>query len=119
MVGAPVDERFCIKENLYKDMLAPLSSLPELPELFICGNDFVAVDAIQVLRKLGKSVPDDVLMAGFDDTPESRIITPPLTTVHIHTQIMAYTAMHLLTTRLKESSLDYRIIYTETELRNP
>ena len=116
MAGVPVDETFCIKENFYEDMLDPLSSLPELPDLFICGNDFLAVDAIQVLRKLGKSVPGDVMIAGFDDAPESRIITPPLTTVHIHTQIMAYTAVHLLMTRIKEPSLDYRIVYTETEL---
>ena len=116
MAGVPVDEMFCIKKNFYEDIFTPLSSLPDLPELFICGNDFVAVDAIQVLRKLGKSIPEDVMIAGFDDAPESRIITPSLTTVHIHTQIIAYTAAYLLTTRLKEPSLDYRIVYTETEL---
>ena len=116
MAGVPVEEMFCIKKNFYEDMLTPLHSLPELPDLFICGNDFLAVDAIQVLHKLGKSIPEDVMIAGFDDAPESRIITPPLTTVHIHTQIMAYTAANLLTTRLKEPSLDYRIVYTETEL---
>ena len=116
MAGVPVDEQFCIKENLYEDMLAPISALPELPDLFICENDFVAVHAIQVLQKLGKSVPEDVMMAGFDDSPESRIMTPSLTTVHIHTQIMAYTAANLLTTRIKEPSLDYRIVYTETDL---
>lgn len=116
MAGVPVDERFCIKENFYEDMYAPLSSLPELPDLFICGNDFVAIHAIQILHKLGKSFPEDIMVAGFDDSPESRIITPPLTTVHIHTQIMAYTAANLLTTRIKEPSLDYRVVYTETEL---
>ena len=97
-------------------MLASLSALSELPDLFICANDFIAVDAIQILRKLDKSVPEDILIAGFDDAPESRIVTPALTTVHIHTQIMAYTAAHLLITRIKEPSLDYRIVHTETEL---
>ena len=116
MAGVPVDERFCIMENHYEGMLAPLGSLSDLPDLFICGNDFLAVDAIKVLRRLGKSIPEDVMIAGFDDAPDSRIITPPLTTVHIHTQIMAYAAVHLLTTRIKEPSLDYRTIYTETEL---
>ena len=56
------------------------------------------------------------MFAGFDDAPESRIITPALTTVHIHTQIMAFTAAHLLMTRIKEPELDYRIVHTETEL---
>ena len=91
-------------------------ALADLPDFFICGNDFVAVDAIHALRNLGKSVPEDVLMSGFDDAPESRIVTPPLTTVHIHTQIMAYTAAYLLMTRIREPSLDYRTVHTETEL---
>lgn len=116
MAGVPVDEAFCIKETFYNDLLASLSALSELPDLFICANDFIAVDAVQILRKLDKSVPEHILIAGFDDAPESRIVTPALTTVHIHTQIMAYTAAHLLMTRIKEPSLDYRIVHTETEL---
>ena len=116
MAGVPVDERFCIKANAYSGIIDPLGALQELPDLFLCGNDFVAVDAIQALRKLGKSIPGDVMLSGFDDAPESRIVTPALTTVHIHTQIMAYTAAYLLMSRIKEPSLDCRIVHTETEL---
>lgn len=116
MAGAPVDEALCIKSNFYDSIIEALDALPDLPDLFICGNDFVALDVIQALRKLGKSVPEDVMLCGFDDAPESRNVTPALTTVHIHTQIMAYTAAHLLMTRIKEPSLDYRIVHTETEL---
>ena len=93
-----------------------LTGLPEIPEVFICANDFVADDAIYCLRKLGKSVPEDVLFCGFDDSPQSRIMTPSLTTVHIHTQIMAVAAMQLLLSRIEQPSLDYRAVHTETEL---
>lgn len=116
MAGFPVDNAFCIKANWPDEMSEPLAALTELPDLFICGNDFVAVNAIQVLNKLEKSVPEDVMISGFDDAPESRLITPAMTTVHIHTQIMAYTAASLLMTRIREPSLDYRIVHTETEL---
>lgn len=115
LAGVPVNEAFCIKETS-DDMEPALAALPELPDLFICANDFIALDIIQALRKLGKSVPTDVLLSGFDDAPESRIMTPALTTVHIHTQIMAFTAINLLQTRMKEPSLDYRTVYTATEL---
>ncbi len=115
LAGVPVDEALCIKSNA-TNMDAPLAALPELPDLFICANDFIAVDTMQSLRKLGKSVPEDILMCGFDDAPESRIMTPALTTVHIHTQIMAYTAIQLLQSRIKEPNLDYRTVYTATEL---
>ena len=39
-----------------------------------------------------------------------------MSTVHIHTQIMAFSAVHLLLSRMKEPSLDYRIVHTETDL---
>lgn len=81
--------------------------------MFICANDFIADDAIYTLRKLGKSVPDDVLFCGFDDSPNSRIMTPTLATVHIHTQIMALVAVNLLISRIEAPSLHYRIVHTE------
>lgn len=115
LADIPADETFCIKSNS-SDIATPLAAMAELPELFICANDFIAVDAMQSLRKLGKSVPEDILLCGFDDAPESRIVTPTLTTVHIHTQIMALTAIDLLLTRMENPSLDYRTVYTETEL---
>jgi LacI family transcriptional regulator len=116
MAGVPVDERFCIKVLNPEQLTNTLVSMKEFPEVFICANDFVADDAIYVLRKLGKSVPEDVLFCGFDDSPQSRIMTPSLTTVHIHTQIMAFTAMQLLLSRIDQPSLDYRTVHTETEL---
>lgn len=116
MAGVAVDERFCIKETYYDDILPQLTALSELPDLFICANDFVAVDVVQALRKLGRSVPRDVMLCGFDDAPESRIMTPTLTTVHIHTQVMAFSAAQLLISRIKEPAMDYRVVHTETEL---
>ena len=52
--------------------------------MFICANDFVAGDLIRGLFSIGKTVPEDVRILGFDDAPESRIIRPALSTVHIH-----------------------------------
>lgn len=116
MAHVPVDEALCIKANFGDEIKDSLGSLKDLPDLFICGNDFVAMDVIQALRELGKTIPDDVMLSGFDDAPESRIVTPQLTTMHIHTQVMAYTAVQLLTSRIQEPSLDFRIVHTETEL---
>ena len=116
MAGVPVDDRFCIKVLDPEQITKALTALPDLPEVFICANDFIAVDAIYTLRRLGKSVSEDVLFCGYDDSPHSRIMTPTLTTVHIHTQIMAIAAMHLLISRIEDPGLNYRIVHTETEL---
>ena len=88
----------------------------DIPDVFICANDFVALDVLRTLSDMGKSVPDDVMLFGFDDSQESRIVTPKLSTVHIHTQVMAFSAMHLLISRIREPSLDFRTVYTEAEL---
>lgn len=116
MADVPVEEQFCLKILNPEQLVNTLTSLQEFPDVFICANDFVADDAIYALRKLGKSVPEDVLFCGFDDSPNSRIMTPALTTVHIHTQIMAFSAMQLLISRIEQPNLDYRIVHTETEL---
>lgn len=97
-------------------LLEGLSQMSELPEVFICANDFIALDALQAFRQLGISVPDDVWLCGFDDSPESRVVTPRLTTIHIHSQIMGFSAVHLLLSRIKNPGMNFRTIYTETSL---
>ena len=114
--GAPVVEDGCVKSNDKEEIRRGIQSLNRLPDVFLCANDFLAMDVVAVLREMGKSVPEDVWICGFDDAPESRGMTPPLTTIHIHTQIMAFSAVHLLMSRMKEPNLDYRVIHTETNL---
>ncbi len=93
-----------------------LRNLDTLPDVFICANDFIAIDTLQIFKKLGISVPGDVYLCGFDDSPESRIMSPTLTTIHIHSQIMGFSAVNLLMSRIKEPSLNFRTVHTETRL---
>ncbi len=116
LAGAPIDERLCLCCNKVARIHSRLSALDELPELIVCANDFVAIDTLRALRKMGLDVPRDILLSGFDDSSESRNWVPPLTTVHIHTQSIAYSAMQLLMTRLQEPDLAYRRVYTQTDL---
>ena len=116
MADVPVDPRHIIKTNSREELAERLNALEDLPELFLCANDFFAMDTVHFLNDMGLSVPDDVQICGFDDTAESRLITPHLTTVHIHTQTMAFSAVQLLMTRIKEPSLDYRTVYAESDL---
>lgn len=99
-------------EYLYNSV----ENMKELPEVFICANDFAAIDLLQALKKQGISCPDDILIVGFDDSPESRLMTPKLTTCHIHSQIMGFSAAQLLISRIKQPDLNYRTLYTETDL---
>ena len=116
MADVPVDERYIFCNNRVDEIIESISELEELPDVFICANDFIAGDLFRGLFSIGKSVPEDVMLLGFDNSPESRMIRPSLSTVHIHTQVMAFTAMQLLSSRYHEPSLDARIVHTETEL---
>lgn len=97
-------------------LLEEIQKIEKLPDVFICANDFIAMDTLLVFKQLGISVPNDVYLCGFDDSPESKVMTPSLTTVHIHSQIMGFSAVHLLLSRIKEPSLNFRTIHTETSL---
>jgi DNA-binding LacI/PurR family transcriptional regulator len=45
------------------------------------ANDQMALGLLRAFHEGGIRVPDDVLVAGFDDVPEAAYFTPPLTTV--------------------------------------
>lgn len=116
MAGEPVSGKYVIRYNRPDEIAEKLYALGELPDVFICANDFVASDVMRALFSIGKSVPGDVRLLGFDDSAESRLSRPALSTIHIHTQIMAYEAVHLLMSRIKEPSLDFRTVHTQTDL---
>ncbi|MCI5511078.1 MAG: LacI family DNA-binding transcriptional regulator [Eubacterium sp.] len=127
LMGLPCPDEYCIIKNKegirnpspsdYQEYLTEcIQKLEQLPDVFICANDFVALDTMHVLKKLGYSVPGDVYLCGFDDSPESKVATPSLTTIHIHSQIMGFSAVHLLMSRINEPSLNYRTVHTETSL---
>nr|BFE60559.1 LacI family DNA-binding transcriptional regulator [Dactylosporangium thailandense] len=58
-----------------------LLSLPEPPTAIFASSDQMAFGAYEAVRRRGLRVPDDVSVVGFDDLPESRWTSPPLTTV--------------------------------------
>ena len=57
-----------------------LKSNPELDAVF-ASNDQMAFGAMRAAMQLGKRVPQDLAIIGFDNTPESAVFTPALTTV--------------------------------------
>lgn len=58
-----------------------LENYPELTAL-VAFNDRMALGAMNQLRDLGYSIPDDISVVGYDDLPRSRDFNPPLTTIN-------------------------------------
>lgn len=57
-----------------------LERAPDIDAVF-AASDVMAVGAIDALRRAGRRVPEDVAVAGFDDSGLAETATPPLTTV--------------------------------------
>lgn len=60
-------------------------------------SDVVAIGALAALREAGRTVGDDVALAGFDDIPTGRDVTPALTTVRVPLEEVGYQAFHAAT----------------------
>lgn len=58
-----------------------LAVLRDVDAVFV-ANDQMAIGVLRALQESGLSVPDDVSVVGFDDSPEAGYLIPPLTTVH-------------------------------------
>ena len=104
------------QQNYPVSLYETIRRFKTMPDAFVCANDFVAMDLVKALNELGYSVPDDIWVCGFDASQEASYFSPHLTSIHIHEQIMGYTAANLLMTRIEEPSLNYRTVYTETNL---
>jgi DNA-binding LacI/PurR family transcriptional regulator len=59
-----------------------LAADPEVTAV-LCGNDDLAIGVMRALHQAGRAIPGDVSVVGFDDTPVSEFLTPPLTTVRL------------------------------------
>jgi DNA-binding LacI/PurR family transcriptional regulator len=57
-----------------------LEQYPEIQAVF-AANDQMALGVLQTLVRMGKRVPQDIAIVGFDDIPEAVYFIPPLTTI--------------------------------------
>ncbi|MEK1869960.1 MAG: LacI family DNA-binding transcriptional regulator [Ensifer adhaerens] len=82
-----------------------LFALPEPPTAIFAANDEMAYGAIHALRRLGREVPGDVSVVGFDDLYLSKAFYPPLTTVSQPRADIGRTAMSQLLNVLSDGDV--------------
>jgi LacI family transcriptional regulator len=74
-----VESDFSIESG--EEAAAALLDLPERPTAVFGFNDNVAIGALRAAEARGLAVPGDVSVVGFDDSEQSGLVTPALTTV--------------------------------------
>ena len=75
-----------------------------IPDAIICANDIMAINVCDVIQKNGYSVPEDILISGFDGYDEVFLTTPKVTTVRCTTPDLAETTADILK----------KVIYTDS-----
>jgi alanine racemase len=67
----------------------------------LCGSDLMALGAIRAARGRGLSVPGDVSVVGYDDSPLIAFTDPPLTTVRQPVLAMSMAAVRALVDQIR------------------
>lgn len=58
-----------------------LMKLASPPTAIFCANDLTALGCFEALKELGKRIPEDVAVIGYDDREIAQFMRPPLTTM--------------------------------------
>ena len=107
-LGLPFDEgqcepcRYSMAEG-YAAALRLLDRNPELTAIFAL-SDVMAIGAIRALRDLGKRVPEDISVVGYDGISIARYSIPRLTTISQDTRQLAEQGVDILLRNIERSS---------------
>jgi DNA-binding LacI/PurR family transcriptional regulator len=123
--GLPDDSELCILVPAGLEGWTPelghigaqqLMQLSNPPDAIVCASDRLAIGAIQWLHQHNYRVPEDVAVTGFDNIDESAFTVPPLTTVHIHKQLIGELAAERVIRRIENEQEIPLLIQTPTHL---
>lgn len=85
----------------YDSLKCLLKQTPEVTAVFAAA-DLVAIGALSAARDMGISVPEQLSVIGFDNIDLAAVVTPALTTVHVHKTWMGTLAVRQLLSRAAE-----------------
>ncbi len=75
-----------------------------------CANDDMAAGAMLALHRAGLDIPSDISVTGFDDTPMSEIVWPPLTTVRQPIKEIAERAVRILIEQAPDGDAELNLL---------
>jgi DNA-binding LacI/PurR family transcriptional regulator len=97
-----------------------IESHPEIDGIF-ATSDFLAIHAENIINKMGKKIPEDIQIVGFDNIVYTTLVSPTITTIEQPIRRMGELALDTLVKLLNEepisefhSVLDVKLIERES-----
>ncbi len=82
----------------------------------VCGNDWMAMGAMEAIHQRGLRVPDDISLVGFDDIESAQWVMPPLTTFRQPMRQIGAKAAELLIEQVETGKREREVVLFPAEL---
>lgn len=109
-------------ESGYEKMKSFFEQKQQIDAVF-CATDSIAIGAMEYIKQINKTIPDEISIVGVGHTKMSQVVSPKLTTVHYFYKTSGIEAANMILSLLrqqsfarKEMKLGYRIIEQESTL---
>jgi DNA-binding LacI/PurR family transcriptional regulator len=83
--GLPIPSNYIVEGDWSvesgRTAIRSLLELPEPPTAVFAANDTIAIGALEAAEEMGRRVPEDIAIIGFDDIPDAQWVRPKLTTI--------------------------------------
>lgn len=87
------------------------------PTAIVAADDLMAFGAMRAIKAQGLSIPDDISIIGFNDTPLASYVDPPLSSMQIFVYELGYNASETLINQLEEADGHKKHIIIPASLR--
>ena len=97
-------------------LLEMIQSMPVLPDCFFAANDSIALNLLTALKMNKTNVPKNIKVVGFDNIPDGKNSSPPLTTFNVNKVALGKQITEILLDRIANPTHANCTIYIASKL---
>lgn len=106
-------QNFYDKASIYKALDVIWENPPDLPEAFVCVNDYIALIVKKYIEEKGLKIPQDIAVSGFDDIVDPLLEEAVLTTVALDTDYLGERLVRQVMMRIERPSMPSEVVHIE------
>lgn len=103
--GIPIRMDWVLEDRIGKTTPIPPELPEDMPEAFLCSCDDTAFTVVDLLKRKGYRIPEDVAVVGYDNYHIAQFCSPQLTTYKVNVQAMGRHAVEQLIQKIGGSDI--------------